>query len=79
MNCCIRGTVKNVGPYLDKIFSNIEQLGALFENYVIIFYYDHSTDNTLQKMFILFKFLFISHTANKTFILLCCKELFLIL
>ena len=50
MNCCICGTVKNVGPYLDKIFSNIEQLGALFENYVIIFYYDHSTDNTLQKM-----------------------------
>ena len=50
MNCCICGVVKNVGPYLDKIFSNIEQLGALFENYVIIFYYDHSTDNTLQKM-----------------------------
>ena len=50
MNCCICGTVKNVGPYLDKIFSNIEQLGSLFENYVIIFYYDHSTDNTLQKM-----------------------------
>jgi hypothetical protein len=50
MNCCICGTVKNVGPYLDKIFSNIEQLGALFENYVIIFYYDHSNDNTLQKM-----------------------------
>ena len=50
MNCCICGTVKNVGPYLDKIFSNIEKIGALFENYVIIFYYDHSTDNTLQKM-----------------------------
>ena len=50
MNCCICGAVKNVGPYLDKIFSNIEQLGSLFENYVIIFYYDHSTDNTLQKM-----------------------------
>lgn len=50
MNCCICGAVKNVGPYLDKIFSNIENLGALFENYVIIFYYDHSTDNTLQKM-----------------------------
>ena len=42
MNCCICGTVKNVGPYLDKIFSNIEKIGALFENYVIIFYYDHS-------------------------------------
>ena len=50
MNCCICGAVKNVGKYLDKIFSNIEQLGSLFENYVIIFYYDHSTDNTLQKM-----------------------------
>ena len=50
MNCCICGAVKNVGPYLDKIFSNIEQLGSLFENYVIIFYYDHSNDDTLQKM-----------------------------
>ena len=50
MNCCICGAVKNVGKYLDKIFSNIEKIGSLFENYVIIFYYDHSTDNTLQKM-----------------------------
>ena len=50
MNCCICGAVKNVGQYLDKIFLNIEKIGSLFENYVIIFYYDHSTDNTLQKM-----------------------------
>ena len=50
MSCCICGAVKNVGKYLDKIFSNIEKIGSLFENYVIIFYYDHSTDNTLQKM-----------------------------
>ena len=50
MKCCICGAVKNVGKYLDKIFSNIEKIGSLFENYVIIFYYDHSTDNTLQKM-----------------------------
>ncbi len=50
MNCCICGTVKIVGQYLDKIFSNIEKIGSLFDNYVIIFYYDHSNDNTLQKM-----------------------------
>jgi len=50
MNCCICGAIKNVGQYLDKIFSNIEKIGSLFENYVIIYYYDHSTDNTLQKM-----------------------------
>jgi hypothetical protein len=50
MNCCICGTIKNVGPYLDKIFSNIEKIGTLFENYVIIFYYDHSSDNTLEKI-----------------------------
>ena len=50
MKCCICGTVKNVEKYLDKIFSNIEKIGSLFEKYIIIFYYDHSTDNTLQKM-----------------------------
>jgi hypothetical protein len=50
MNCCICGTVRNCGPYLDKIFQNMELIGGLFENYVIILYYDHSDDNTLQKL-----------------------------
>ncbi len=48
--CCICGPVKNCGPYLDKIFENIEKIGALFEDYVIIMYYDQSNDDTLQKL-----------------------------
>lgn len=49
MNCCICGTIKNVEQYLNKIFQNMELIGSLFEDYVIILYYDHSSDNTLQK------------------------------
>ena len=50
MKCCICGTVKNCGGYLDRIFNNMEQIGALFDNYVIIIYYDYSNDDTLQKI-----------------------------
>jgi hypothetical protein len=48
MNCCICGPVKNCAPYLSKVFSNIEKIGALFQNYTIVVYYDTSTDNTLK-------------------------------
>lgn len=50
MSCCICGTVKNVGPYLNKIFQNMREIGALFEKHVIILYYDKSTDDTLKKI-----------------------------
>lgn len=50
MKCCICGAVRDVAGYLDKIFSNIEKIGALFDDYVIILYYDPSSDNTLQKL-----------------------------
>lgn len=50
MNCCICGTVRNCGPYLDKIFENIELIGSLFQNYTIILYYDISDDDTLEKL-----------------------------
>lgn len=50
MNCCICGPVKNCAQYLDKVFENIEKIGAIFDKYVIIIYYDYSTDNTLQKL-----------------------------
>lgn len=50
MKCCICGTVKNCGSYLDKIFLNMEIIGRLFEKYEIILYYDHSNDNTLAKI-----------------------------
>ena len=48
MNCCICGTVKNCGPYLNKVLNNMEKIGSIFENYQIIIYYDHSTDSTLE-------------------------------
>jgi len=50
MNCCICGPVKNCGPFLDKVFENVEKIGSLFDNYKIVVYYDHSSDNTLQKI-----------------------------
>jgi hypothetical protein len=48
MNCCICGPVKNCGPYLSKVFENIEKIGSLFDDYKILIYYDKSTDNTLE-------------------------------
>jgi len=48
MNCCICGAVKNCGPYLEKVFENIEKIGALFDDYRIVLYYDTSEDNTLD-------------------------------
>ena len=48
MKCCICGPVKNCGPFLNKVLANIEKIGALFEDYKIIIYYDQSTDNTLH-------------------------------
>jgi len=50
MNFCICGPVKNCGPYLDKVFENIEKIGSLFDDYKIIIYYDKSKDNTLEKL-----------------------------
>jgi len=46
--CCICGPVKNCGAYLSSVFRNIEKIGSLFEEYVILIYYDHSIDNTLK-------------------------------
>ena len=48
MNCCICGTVRNCGPYLKKVLENIEKIGSIFDDYKIVFYYDNSTDNTLE-------------------------------
>jgi glycosyltransferase involved in cell wall biosynthesis len=50
MNCCICGPIKNCGPFLDKVFENIEKIGNLFDNYEIVVFYDKSSDNTLQKI-----------------------------
>ena len=48
--CVICGTVKNCGPYLDKVFNNMEKIGSLFIDYAIVLYYDKSSDDTLQKL-----------------------------
>ena len=50
MKCCICGTVKNCELYLDKVFENIEKIGSLFEDYVVIFSYDKSVDWSLDKL-----------------------------
>lgn len=50
MKCCICGPVRNCGPFLDKVFENIEKIGAIFEDYEILIYYDLSDDNTLDKL-----------------------------
>jgi len=48
MKCCICGTVRNCEKYLEKVFSNIEKIGTIFDEYVILVYYDESNDDTLQ-------------------------------
>ena len=48
MNCCICGPVKNCAPYLKNVFENMEKIGSIFDDYIILIYYDVSTDNTLD-------------------------------
>jgi len=48
MNCCICGPVKNCAPFLNKVLSNMEKIGSLFDDYKIIIYYDESSDDSLQ-------------------------------
>jgi hypothetical protein len=50
MKCCICGTVKNVEQYLDNIFKNMEKIGSLFNDYVIILSCGNSIDNTTEKI-----------------------------
>lgn len=49
-SCVIAGTVRNCGKYLDKVFVNMEKLGDLFDEFVIMISYDKSSDNTLAKI-----------------------------
>ena len=46
--CCICGTIKDCAPYLERVLQNIEKIGNLFEEYVLIFACDISSDNTLE-------------------------------
>lgn len=46
--CCICGAIKDCAQYLDKVLTNIDKIGSIFEDHVVIFAYDNSSDNTLQ-------------------------------
>jgi glycosyltransferase involved in cell wall biosynthesis len=46
--CCICGAVKDCAQYLEIVLANMEQIGSVFDEYVIILCYDNSTDNTLK-------------------------------
>jgi len=50
IECCICGPVKNCGPFLDKVFENVEKIGGLFKDYKILIFYDASNDDTLNKL-----------------------------
>jgi len=50
MKCCICGPVRNCEPFLDKVLSNVEKIGSIFDDYEIIIFYDISDDNTLNKL-----------------------------
>lgn len=47
MKVVICGPVKNCGPYLPRVLSNMHALGTLFEKYVIIISSDRSVDNSI--------------------------------
>ena len=47
-SCCICGVVKDAAQYLECVLSNMEQIGGIFDEYVIILCYDVSKDNTLK-------------------------------
>jgi hypothetical protein len=48
IKCVFCGPVKNCAPYLSTVLNNIEKIGTLFDNFVIVLFYDHSTDSSLQ-------------------------------
>ena len=48
MKCCICGPVRNCGPFLDKVFKNIEKIGSIFDDYEILIFYDQSNDDSLN-------------------------------
>ena len=46
--CCICGPVKDCAQYLERVLANMEKIGGVFDEYVIILCYDESTDSTLK-------------------------------
>ena len=48
--CCICGPAKNCGPYIQTVLENAEKIGSLFKDYIILVFYDKSSDDTLAKL-----------------------------
>ena len=49
-NLIIAGAVRNVEPYIDQIFENIDQISKLFSKVKIVLVESDSNDNTLNKI-----------------------------
>ena len=47
-SCCLCGTVKNCRMYLNKVYQNMLQIGKLFTDFHIIFFYDNSSDGSIS-------------------------------
>jgi len=47
-SCCICGAVKDCAQYLERVLTNMEKIGSVFDEYVIILCYDDSIDKTLK-------------------------------
>lgn len=50
LTCCFCCPVKNSAAYLDQVFFNLQELGGLFVQYKILFFYEESTDETESKL-----------------------------
>jgi hypothetical protein len=48
MKCVISCPVRNVENYLNYTLNNIENISRNFQEFIVIFFYDNSTDNTLS-------------------------------
>jgi hypothetical protein len=50
MKCVIGSTVRNVSNFLDYTFNNISIIAKNFADFQIVFFYDESIDDTLNKL-----------------------------
>lgn len=50
VECCICGPVKGCGPYIKRVLENAEKIGSLFKDYIILVFYDESSDDTFAKL-----------------------------
>lgn len=50
VECCICGPAKNCGPFIKTVLENAEKIGSLFKDYIILVFYDESSDDTLVKL-----------------------------